>query len=66
MKGKPDLRVPSNCGRENYGEIRKACGCNLGTRCEHVYKRCMRSVFNPITLTWKCDCKQKGWKCDVY
>jgi hypothetical protein len=63
MKGNRDLRVPSEQGRENYGQIKRPCGCPLGSRCEHVMKRCYRSKFNPITCTWKCNCKAEGKEC---
>jgi len=63
MKGKPDLRVPSLEGRENYGKITRACGCPLGSECDHVVRRCIYSKFNSISLSWRCNCKQKNREC---
>jgi len=63
MKGKPDLRVPSSEGRYNYDNIRKDCGCNLGAKCEHIYRRCIYSKFHPIKMIWECDCESKDREC---
>jgi hypothetical protein len=35
MKGNSTTHIFTQQGRVNYGQIKKACGCVLGTKCEH-------------------------------